>query len=254
MSLVPRTFCRLTRIVYLCVEMRYDTTPPIYIIICAGGSGSRFGSALPKQYCDLDGRPVLMHTVDAMRRACPDAVIIVAISDDMRPLWHELCVRHRFDSPQLATGGATRWHSVYNALGAIPAQARDDSRVLIHDGARPLADGGIVDGVLRAIDQGHTGAIPATPVSDTLVSTSDGEHFGAVDRSLYRAVQTPQGFRLDALRDAYGRLGYRDTFTDDASVMAAAGYDDIVLTPGSPYNIKITNPHDIVIARLLLGL
>lgn len=221
-------------------------------IIVAAGSGSRFGAPLPKQFCNLaDGRPVLMTTIERLRQADPGADMIVVLSEDMTERWLEMCRECGFDSPRIAKGGATRWHSVRSALGMVDIAATDV--VTVHDGARPVVSKAIVSDVLDAVRAGADGAIPAVAVTDSLRMTgADGDRSShAVDRTLFRAVQTPQAFRAASLLEAY-RLDWRPEFTDDASVMEAAGFTDIVLTQGSPLNIKITHPGDLEIADLYL--
>lgn len=225
-----------------------DTT--IYCIIVAAGSGSRFGSDLPKQFCELNGRPVLMHTVDSFRAAYPDVKIILVLNRDHLQLWQDLCALHNFKSPAIAFGGSTRWESVKNALTGIDLPATGKSIVMVHDGARPVVTPELLDRIISA-SADSTGVIPVIPVSDSLrVIESDGRSI-PVDRSAYRAVQTPQAFDGKLLLEAY-RLPYRDTFTDDASVMAAAGHPDIKLVDGDPHNIKITLPDDLKIASLYI--
>lgn len=222
------------------------------IIIVAAGSGLRYGAPLPKQYCDLGGRPVLMHTIDALRAAAPDAKLTLVISREMTQLWQDLCNRHNFTSPDIVFGGATRWESVCNALKSSVGIA---DIIMVHDAVRPLVSKEIIDRLVKAIssDTGVDGAIPAIAVTDSLRSISDDGHSKSIDRSTMRAVQTPQAFRGDRLHSAYD-LPYRDSFTDDASVMEAAGYCNLVLTKGSSSNIKITNPGDIAIAETLMKL
>lgn len=223
-----------------------------YIIIVAAGSGSRFGSDVPKQFCLMAGRPVLMHTIEAMRLARPGAEILLVISESERGRWHSLCEEYGFDSPTVVFGGSTRWESVKNGLAAIPCDAMPHSVVLIHDGARPLVDKATVSRVCGAT-LNTDGAIPAVPVSDSLRRLDeDGVRSEPVDRSEFRAVQTPQGFSLWRLRQAY-QLPYKESFTDDASVLAEAGFLNITLVEGNPDNIKITNPRDIAVAEALLA-
>ena len=224
-----------------------------YIIIVAGGKGSRFGADIPKQFCLLDGRPVVMHAIDRLRAALPDGKFIIVISESEKDRWDELCRQYNFTSPVIAFGGDNRWESVKNGMGVIPADARPNSTVLIHDGARPLVDTATVRQVCAATVN-TDGAIPAVKVSDSL-RRLDENHIGSepVDRNDFRAVQTPQGFTLWRLREAYS-LPYEETFTDDASVMAAAGYDNIRLVEGNVDNIKITNPRDIAIAEAILSI
>ena len=220
-------------------------TQHIYNIIVAAGSGSRFGANLPKQYCLLNGRPVLMHTIDNMRVAMPNSHIILVLNKDFVEYWNELCGEYSFESPMVVTGGDTRWQSVKNAIDVIPATAEI---ITVHDGARPIVEEKMVERLINALDNAP-GAIPIVSVTDSLRQVNENGSI-PVDRSLYKAVQTPQAFHADKLKEAYS-LPFTPTFTDDASVMAALGYD-VMLVEGDTYNIKITHPLDIEIAQLYL--
>ena len=220
-------------------------TQHIYNIIVAAGSGSRFGANLPKQYCLLNGRPVLMHTIDNMRVAMPNSHIILVLNKDFVEYWGELCGEYSFESPMVVTGGDTRWQSVKNAIDVIPATAEI---ITVHDGARPIVEEKMVERLINALDNAP-GAIPIVSVTDSLRQVNENGSI-PVDRSLYKAVQTPQAFHADKLKEAYS-LPFTPTFTDDASVMAALGYD-VMLVEGDTYNIKITHPLDIEIAQLYL--
>lgn len=222
----------------------------IYNIIVAAGSGSRFGSELPKQFCTFLGRPLVMTTVERFREALPDSHIILVISPHDAELWQDLCRKYSFESPATVFGGATRWESVRNAIHAIPGQPDEDAIITVHDGARPMSMPSLIRRVVKRVRDGADGAIPATEVTESLriVIGPDGES-SPVDRSQYRAVQTPQAFRARALREAY-RLPYTPEFTDDASVMAAAGFTGMKLVDGDPINIKVTHPNDIKVAEL----
>ena len=222
-----------------------------YVIIVAAGSGSRFGSEIPKQFLDLQGKPVVAHAVDAFRNALPDAEIRLVLSEEMIPLWNGLCAEHGFESPIIVPGGATRWESVKNALSSL-SEAPASATVMIHDGARPLVGS---DVILRAAAAARNtdGAIPAIPVTDSLRQMdADGVRSTPADRTGFRAVQTPQAFPAGKLAEAFA-IPYRPEFTDEASMMAAAGYTDIRLVPGQERNLKITRPVDIAIAEFFLN-
>lgn len=217
----------------------------IYNIIVAAGSGSRFGAALPKQYCLMNGRPVLMHTIENMRVALPDSHIVLVLNKEFVDYWAELCEQYSFESPCVVVGGDSRWQSVKNAIDTIP----DDAEVItVHDGARPIVDRMMVERLIAALNDAP-GAIPVVSVTDSLRRVNEQGSY-PVDRSQYKAVQTPQAFHADKLVEAYS-LPFVPTFTDDASVMAAMGYE-VALVEGDTYNIKITNPLDIEIAQLYL--
>lgn len=219
----------------------------VRVIIVAAGSGSRFGAGLPKQYCLLDGRPVLMRTIDAFRRAIPYADITIVINRDMEELWADLCHKCRFTSPSIAYGGSTRWESVKNAVQAIsPA---DTDIIMVHDGARPIVEAEMVGRILQAMLTCEA-AIPVVPVTDSLrIITADGSQ--AIDRAPLRAVQTPQAFRGAAIKAMYS-LPYSPLFTDDASVYEASSRGALAIVPGSPSNLKITHPTDLLVAAALL--
>ena len=227
------------------------TTPPIYNIIVAAGKGTRFGAELPKQFCMLNEYPVLMHTINQMRNALPTSKIVVVLNRDFVDFWNELCDKFQFSSPQIVIGGETRWQSVKNAIDSITEAITNDSIITIHDGARPIIDKQMVARTINATLT-HSGAIPVIPVTDSIRQLQPNGTSCPVDRSYYRAVQTPQAFQAHKLIKAY-TLPYCDSFTDDASVLAAANFDDIALVEGDPKNIKITHPSDIKIAAIYMS-
>jgi 2-C-methyl-D-erythritol 4-phosphate cytidylyltransferase len=226
------------------------TNLPLHIIIVAAGTGSRFGAKLPKQFCLLGGRPVLMHSIDRLRAFCPEALFTVVISKEMEDLWHGLCSEYQFVSPRIAYGGDTRWCSVKNAMFAQDAPT--DGLTIVHDGARPIVMADVANRLIDVmLDEQNDGAVTVMAVTDSLREVQPDGSLNSVDRARYRAVQTPQIFRTALLREAY-TLPYQSTFTDDASVMEAAGYGHIAAVEGSEATIKITRPHDLEIAALYL--
>lgn len=231
----------------------FATMNPVktYHIIVAAGKGSRFGADLPKQFCLLDNKPVLMHTIERMRKSLPESEIVLVLNVDHLSLWEELCHRYDFMSPRVVTGGSTRWESVKNAVDTIVLDPMLKSVITVHDGARPLINRPMIERIMTAACNA-SGAIPTVAVSDSLrMLDDDGVNSHPVDRQRLRAVQTPQAFDATKLKQAY-TLPYEPGFTDDASVMAAAGYTDITLVEGDPHNIKITLPDDLAIASLYL--
>ena len=112
--------------------------PEQIVIIVAAGTGSRFGTEMPKQFLPLCGTPVVAHAINAFREALgADSRILLVLSEPMIPLWRRLCADYAISSPEIVTGGATRWESVRNAIAAL-GEASPSATVLIHDGARPL--------------------------------------------------------------------------------------------------------------------
>lgn len=219
------------------------------VIIVAAGSGTRFGAELPKQFCRLGDKPVVMHSIRRFSAALPEAQIIVVVSADRKAYWLDLCRRHGFATPHtVALGGATRWQSVKNALEHVEPGRR---LVMVHDGARPIVKADVIERLLAAFDDPSTeGAIPVMPVTDSLRMTTE-VGTTAVDRSHFMAVQTPQAFRRNRLDEAYG-LRYEPAMTDDASVMEAAGFDRLATVAGDEATLKITRPADLAIAALYL--
>jgi len=219
-------------------------------IIVAGGSGTRFGAEVPKQFLELGGKPILMRTIEAFEQSMEGGnhEIIVTLPADQKDLWRDLCERHDFAVPhRVVPGGESRWHSVKNALDSIGDPA-DVDVIAVHDGVRPLAG---IELIKRVFDVARRdgAAIPVVMLNDS-VRQVVGEESHALDRSSLRAVQTPQAFDARLLLDAY-RQQYQQTFTDDASVVEAAGHS-VTLVEGDPRNLKITRPMDLALAEYLL--
>ncbi|MCE3280824.1 MAG: 2-C-methyl-D-erythritol 4-phosphate cytidylyltransferase [Bacteroidetes bacterium] len=216
-----------------------------HIIIVAGGSGTRMKSAIPKQFIELGGKPVVMHTIEKFVKAIPTIQIILVLPDALTNDWKALCSKHNFTQKlELINGGETRYHSVKNGLSLVP----DASLVGIHDAARPLvSEETILKTFALAEDRGN--AAPVIPVSDSLRSVR-GKENTAVDRNNYYIVQTPQCFHSDLIKKAFLKA-YKPEFTDDATVLEAFG-EKINLTEGNIENIKITTAFDLVIAEQLM--
>ncbi len=221
-----------------------------HVIIVAAGKGSRFGGDLPKQFCLLGERPVLMHTLVRLGRNLPQANMVIVLSEEYADYWRKLCLMYGFESPKIAIGGATRWESVKNAMDMInPA---DDDIVLVHDGVRPVINKEMMNRIMGGMAVADA-VIPTMPVTDSLRQIDSEGGSKAVDRTQLVSVQTPQAFRGKQLKAAYAQP-YQESFTDDASVYEAAGFGAPLLVEGSPLNIKITHPRDIEVASLFLGI
>lgn len=211
-------------------------------LIVAAGSGSRHGGDLPKQYQLLGGRPLLRHAAEAfLAHPAIDAVRVV-IGPDHAALYQPAVAGLALPPPIL--GGATRQESVRRGLEALTAETPD--RVLIHDAARPLVDAGVISRVVAALGS-VPAAIAAMPVVDSLRRAGEGP----VDRDGLWQVQTPQGFRFDAILAAH-RLAAHGLATDDATLAEQAGIP-ITLTEGAMSNLKITRPGDIATAEAFLA-
>ncbi|MGE5393966.1 MAG: 2-C-methyl-D-erythritol 4-phosphate cytidylyltransferase [Candidatus Saccharibacteria bacterium] len=216
-----------------------------FVIIVAGGSGQRMGTDLPKQFLELCGKPILMHTLQRFVDFDPKAEIILVLPESQQQLWQALCIKYSSALiHRVVSGGQTRFHSVQNGLKLVD----EDSLVMIHDGVRPLVSEDTLSRCCQmALDKGN--AIPVLPVNESLRMIKGQENV-AVDRSLYFSVQTPQTFISGQILKAFEQP-YEVTFTDDASVAERAGFT-IHLVQGNTTNIKITTPTDLVIAEAFL--
>lgn len=230
-----------------------------YVIIMAAGHGTRMGTTLPKQFLELDGRPVLRMTMEKFVMACPDIRIITVLPQEYVQNWKNYCSQSGCIYPQiLVEGGITRFHSVRNALSKVP----DGALVAIHDGVRPLVSPELIS---RMFDRMSTcrALIPVLPSVDTLkavrkVTDSRGNERletipGIVlDRTEVYRAQTPQIFCSEDIKAAYGQA-FDTAFTDDASV---AERKNIPLSyiEGERNNIKITTQDDLDFARAILSL
>lgn len=223
-----------------------------YIIIVAAGTGSRFGASVPKQYCSLAGEPVLMHTLRNISKVMPRAMQLLVISREMEALWLDLCRRHGFYSPEYTFGGETRFHSVKAAVELLATRADNDDVVFVHDAARPLLRAEVVDRLRHSVanDIG-SGAIPAVALTDSIRLMRPDGSSESVDRSLYRAVQTPQAFRYARLAEAYSQK-FDKLFTDDASVVERYFGRPVDMVDGSPDTLKITNARDLALVSALM--
>lgn len=211
-------------------------------LIVAAGRGVRAGGGVPKQWRPLGGKRVVDHAIAAFE-AHPgiDRIAIVLHPDDMGEQAEDLRAR----GLRVGAGGAERSQSV--ALGL--ALLGEAGNVLIHDAARPCVSAAVIDGVLQAL-QTHPAAAPGLPVSDALWLGAEGIVQDTRDRSGLYAAQTPQGFDLAAIRAAHAAFE-GPAAADDVAVARAAGID-VAITPGSPDNIKVTQPEDFARAARIL--
>jgi 2-C-methyl-D-erythritol 4-phosphate cytidylyltransferase/2-C-methyl-D-erythritol 2,4-cyclodiphosphate synthase len=215
------------------------------VIVVAAGSGSRLSSSLPKAFVSLAGQPLLHYVVNRMSEWTKWASLVLVVPEGYEAPARALS--SHLDSVHVVTGGETRGASVQSGLDALPAGV---THVLIHDAARLLMPLEVFDRVLDELESGAKAVIPHIPVVDTLVTVDGSSTQGDIDRDALGAVQTPQGFDLELLLQAYASAA--GEFTDDAAVMRSAGYD-VVGVSGDPRGFKITYPDDLVRAESLLG-
>jgi 2-C-methyl-D-erythritol 4-phosphate cytidylyltransferase len=203
-------------------------------------------SDIPKQFLSLAGIPVIIHTINAFLEYEPGIEIVIALPGNYFQYWNELCEKLNFQKKYLLSpGGETRFHSVRNALALV----NDDRIVAIHDAVRPLVSQKTIEqGFRDALTFGN--AIPAIPVTES-VRWSEGRSNRPINREHLRIIQTPQVFEASLIKRAYQRVGKKDVFTDDASVLEAMG-ESIHLFEGNLENFKITHPNDLLLAETLL--
>ncbi|MBQ2172937.1 MAG: 2-C-methyl-D-erythritol 4-phosphate cytidylyltransferase [Bacteroidales bacterium] len=223
-----------------------------FLIVTAGGMGTRMGGPVPKQFIELEGKPILRLTIERFLEAVPDLQIITVLPEAYITTWRQYCIKADFTCPQrLVKGGFTRFHSVKNALAYVP----DGALVAVHDGVRPLLSIGKIR-ELFAKAQTVPALIPVMPATDTLKvleKKADGSLAAtgeSIDRSRIFGAQTPQLFYSELLKQAYGQ-GFDTLFTDDASVAEKYGIP-LTFIEGERFNLKITTPEDLVLAKAIL--
>lgn len=215
-------------------------------LIVAAGSGRRFGGDVPKQYLALGGQSVLRRAISPFLRHKGVDTVRVVIHPDLRDIYE--AATEGLDLLPPVHGGAKRGDSVRLGLESFKDMAPE--KVLIHDGARPFVDGGVISRVLDALDE-NPGAVPAIPVIDTLKRCTNGVIDMTVSRDRLWRVQTPQGFRFGDIMEAH--LNCRDPLmTDDAGVAEAAGLT-VAIVAGNEANIKVTTEADLRRAEQFLG-
>ena len=212
-----------------------------YAVIVAGGKGLRMGGDVPKQFLPIGGKPVLMHTIEAFRRALDDVEIVLVLPAEQHDYWQKLCKDYKFHSPELiGKGGETRFHSVKNGLSLLPNDL--EAVVGVHDGVRPFVSKETIRRCFAAAAEGKA-VVPVVAVVETVRQILPDGKSVTRPRDEYRLVQTPQTFPLALLKEAY-RQPFSEAFTDDASVVEALG-EHITMIEGNRENIKITTPSDL---------
>jgi 2-C-methyl-D-erythritol 4-phosphate cytidylyltransferase len=216
-------------------------------IIVAGGKGERMNADVPKQFLEIQGKPILMHTLEAFINFDASLQLILVLPAAQIDFWETLCEAHDFNIPhQIVAGGQTRYDSVKNGLNVVKSR----SLVAIHDGVRPLVS---KETIARCFDTAAKFGT-AIPTMDSIESIRfvDTNGSKSVDRTAYKMVQTPQVFDAELLKKAYEQE-FSVLFTDDASVVEAMGVK-VHLVEGNRENIKITTEFDLIVAERLLEL
>lgn len=227
----------------------------VYVLLLAAGRGERFGAAENKCFARLGGKPVLWHAYRAfaLHARIDGIAVLTATGEQARA---EAILHDQIDGRFLGfvRGGATRQRSVLAGLNHLQrGGVKDVPLVLVHDAARCLVSAGIIDRTIDLALGAYAGVAPALPLSDTVrLVDSSGRVDACLDRTLLRAMQTPQAARLDVLRSAYEQCRRQGLdLTDDLSALEAVGYP-VRLIAGEPRNMKITTPEDLVLASVWL--
>lgn len=220
-----------------------------YAVLVAGGSGSRMGSEIPKQFLSLAGKPILLHTIEQFLKISDVNIILVLPEKDIE-YWHEAVVKQSLSasvlqSIKIVVGGQSRFQSVKNGLAYVDA----NSLVAVHDGVRPLVSVEIIEQSYKiANDLGN--AVTSVQLKDSIREVGENHQNKAVERTKFRLMQTPQTFQSEIIKKAF-QVEEQSFFTDCASVLEFAGYS-INLIDGSYENIKITTPEDLIVAEALI--
>ncbi len=216
-----------------------------YALIVAGGKGIRIKSEMPKQFIELNGKPILLHTIEAFLKYSSAISIVLVLPEEDFKIWETICKKFSFHQPViLQKGGATRFQSVKNGLDKI----QGEGLVAIHDGVRPLVSVDLIDASFR-LAAVHGSAVAAVRLKES-IRMLDQDNTKAIDRSTFRIIQTPQTFDLALIKNAY-QLKEDPSLTDDASVAEKSGHV-ISLFDGSYKNIKITTAEDLIVAEALM--
>jgi 2-C-methyl-D-erythritol 4-phosphate cytidylyltransferase len=213
----------------------------------AGGTGSRMGANVPKQFLELAGKPVLMRTIERFRSFDVSIKIITVLPEDQLGYWEELQKKYSFSIPNtVVKGGPARFFSVKNGLDKV----EDNSLVAIHDGVRPLVS---TDTIKRCFDAAEKfgNAVPVISPTDSLRMITEQGNI-PVNRQYLRIIQTPQVFDSKLIKKAYLQ-DYSPDFTDDAMLLEKTG-ETIHLVEGNRENLKITNPGDMAVAEALFNI
>ena len=217
-----------------------------YLIVVAGGRGIRMGASVPKQFLLLLGKPIIFHTINRFLDYDPGIELIIVLPRDSTPVWEELCIKHGFDHDHnIVIGGEERYNSVKNGLSLV----RQESLVAVHDAVRPLVSVETIERCFLMADK-KGNAVPFIKPSESIREIISPARNRTLSRDMIALIQTPQVFRSDILLASYGKA-FQPGFTDDASVVEAAGYK-INLVEGNEENIKITTAEDLIVAESLL--
>lgn len=230
-------------------------------VCLAGGSGSRMKSSVSKQYMLINDKPLIWYALNAFQNSSYiNEIVLVAKPDDIEYMQNEIVNKYNFDKVSVVVaGGSERFLSVLNGIKNIVSRQDKEQIILIHDGARPFVNDKIIGDTIKAASD-FGACVAAVPSKDTIkISDEDGFVVATPNRKNVWNIQTPQVFKADLIKNAYGSLekdvvAEKNIFvTDDASVVELYSDVKVKLVEASYENIKITTPEDIKIAESILG-
>ncbi len=221
-------------------------TSKFALILLAGGSGLRMGANLPKQFIEIHNKPILFYTIEAFLNHKPDMDVYLALPENHIEYWETITENWSYKSKvNLVKGGKERFFSVKHCLDVMNGY----DCVAIHDGVRPILSQAFLDRIFK-FEKGNGGWVPVVPLIDSIRRKTDGVNTISVKRSAFCAVQTPQIFNFEKIKQAYTQP-FSDEFTDDASVFEAFG-EKVSIFTGEPSNRKITTQEDLIFADYYL--
>ena len=214
------------------------------IIITAGGIGKRMGSEIPKQFIEICGKPILLHTLELFYYFDSSMELFITLPEDWKSYWNEIFEKNNCTIPhQIISGGEERYHSIQNAL-----QFCSGKYISVHDGVRPLVSASTLKKCFEALEN-HGAVVPVLNVKESIRKIENGSSH-AVNRNEFKLIHTPQCFHASVLKDAYLQT-FHEGITDDASLVEANGVL-VHLVESNEENIKITTPNDLKIAELFI--
>ncbi|MGB1294248.1 MAG: 2-C-methyl-D-erythritol 4-phosphate cytidylyltransferase [Flavobacteriales bacterium] len=217
------------------------------VIILAGGKGLRMGHDLPKQFIEINGKPIIFHTIEKFIDYNAEVTIVLALPNSHLEYWQTISADWTYKNQvQTVIGGKERFFSVKNALETL----NNIDCVAIHDGVRPLLSTEFLKRIF-SFKKEHKGWVPVIPLVDSIRQKTNDNVSVAVNRADFMAVQTPQIFDFEQIKRAY-QQPFDENFTDDASVFEQFG-ENISTFAGESTNLKITTPQDLIFAEHLLS-